>query len=96
MSYLTAIAKTRHEILMDNERPRDILISVNLKHAIREECRLPAYEFELRAEKLMGMNVEWTKATALTKPQIVIRTDKGDTRIVSMLDTGATPNRSDK
>lgn len=82
MSYLTAIAKARHGILSDNEEPRDILISENLKHAIRLECNFPAYEFELRAEKLMGMNVEWTKAIPLTEPQISIRTAKGDTRIV--------------
>ena len=87
MSYLTAIAKARHEILKDNEEPRDILISVNLRHAIMAEINpYAAYRFAMDGEQLMGMRVEWTKPVPLTKPQIVIRTAKGDARIVSMLD----------
>lgn len=87
MSYLNAIAKARHEILKDDEEPRDILISVALKHALLAEVNpYMDYRFSLDAEKLMGMNVEWTKPVPLTQPQIVIRTAKGDTRIVRMLD----------
>lgn len=84
--YLQAIARARHDILKDNEEPRDILISADLKHAIRQECgNLSAYDFEIRGDQLMGMKVEWTKPKPLTAPQISIRTRKGDTRIVNML-----------
>ena len=87
MSYLTAIAKARHAILADNEEPRDILVSVTLKHALmREVGPMYAYRCEPGKEQLMGMKLEWTKPVPLTQPQISIRTAKGDTRIVSMLD----------
>lgn len=89
MSYLNAIGKARIDILKDNEEPRDILISVNLRHAILDEIG-PYYRCEgLEHETLMGMNVEWTKPVALTKPQIAIRTAAGDMRIVSMFDAAS-------
>ena len=87
MSYLTAIAKARHEILKDNEEPRDLLVSANLKNALQSEIDTPYYgriEFG-GAVILFGMKVEWTKAGPLTKPQISIRTAKGDMRIVTLL-----------
>lgn len=85
MGYLPAIAKTRHQILADNEEPRDILISVAIKHALLDELGLFYRRDGAVDETLMGMKVEWTKAKPLTEPQIVIRTAKGDSRIVNLL-----------
>lgn len=85
MSYLTAIAKARHDILKDNEEPASLLVSLTLKHALlREVGPMYAYRCEPGKEQLMGMKLEWTKPIPLTQPQITIRTARGDTRIVSM------------
>lgn len=87
MSYLGAIYKARVGILKDLEEPKDILICATLKDAIRQECGpFRAYSFDPEKEELMGMKIEWTRPKPLTQPQIVIRTVRGDTRIVSMLD----------
>ncbi len=84
MSYLHAIAKVRHEILNDNEEPRDILISQSLKYPVLMEVNpLREYRAENEYEYLMGMKIEWTKPKPLTQPQISIRTAKGDVRIVN-------------
>lgn len=95
MSYLNAISKVRHEILFDNEQPRDILISEALKYPVLMEINpYRMYRAEDTYETLMGMKIEWTKPVALTKPQISIRTANGDTRIVTMLDSGyAAPDK---
>ena len=86
MSYLNAIEKVRREILMDNERPMDVLIRVSLRNAVLQEVKqMMAYRSEQEYEYLMGMKIEWTKPKPLTHPQISIRTDKGDLRIVNCL-----------
>lgn len=87
MSYLTAINKARIAILTDNEEPSVVRVSVTLKHLLlREIGPMYAYRAEPEKEQLMGMKLEWTKAVPLTHPQISIRTAKGDTRIVALLD----------
>lgn len=83
MSYLNAIAKVRTEILKDNEEPRDLLISDALKHFVLLEVNPLRLHATATYDHLMGMKIEWTKPVALTKPQISIRTAKGDMRIVS-------------
>lgn len=86
MSYLLAIERVRRQILMDNEQPRDVLISSALRHAVLREVEpMMAYRFDAEKEFLMGMKIEWTKASALTKPQISIRTTRGDTRVVTII-----------
>ena len=84
MNYLTSIAKARDEILKDNEKPRDILISINLQHLILSELgpfSFSSYRVSELTDYLMGMKVEWTKPATL--PQITIRTVKGDMKVVS-------------
>ena len=83
MSYLNAIAKVRHAILADNEVPRDILISEALKYPVLMEVNpYRMYSIGNEYESLMGMKIEWTKSKPLTQPQVSIRTDKGDLRVV--------------
>lgn len=90
--YLSAIASARHRIFADNEEPRDILISVELKYAIHQEARpYVGYRFELAGETLMGMKIEWTNPVPLAQPKILIRTTKGDTRIVNMIEAERAP-----
>lgn len=85
--YLEAIYKASVGILKDNEEPRDLLISAALKHHILREVEpMTMYRAMPDAEELFGMKIEWTRPKPLTQPQIAIRTVKGDTRIVSMLD----------
>ena len=87
MSYLSAINKARNAILADNEEPLDILISESVKHALLREVSPIYYQrTDAKYEWLMGMKIEWQKPRPLTMPQITIRTAKGDTRIVTMLD----------
>ena len=83
MSYLSAIQRTRIEILSDNERPRDILISVALRYPLLADLN-PMGEYRSNGEydSLLGMKIEWTKSKPLTQPQVSIRTDKGDLRVV--------------
>ena len=84
MSYLNAIAKVRHDILKDNEEPRDLLISEALKYAVLLEVNpLRLYKNADTYDQMMGMKIEWTKPKPLTQPQISIRTAKGDVRIVN-------------
>ena len=84
MSYLAAINKVRHEILKDNEKPRDLLISESLKYLVLNEVNpLRVYRSGEEYSHLMGMRIEWTKPKRLTQPQMSIRTETGDVRIVS-------------
>ena len=84
MSYLNAILRTRIAILHDNEEPRDVLISSDLRHALRREIDpMMLYRTDVKDEWLMGMKIEWTKPVDLTKPLVSIRTTKGDTRVVN-------------
>lgn len=88
MSYLTAIAKARHRILTDGEEPRELNISETIRRAFMDELDpMLVYRHEVvSCSMLMGMHVKWSKPVALTAPQISIRTAKGDTRIVNVLD----------
>lgn len=88
MSLFAAIAKARDRCLADMERPVTLLVAESIKSTLRREIETPFYgspDFN-QPMKLMGMDVEWTKAKPLDKPQMAIRTDTGDTRIVTVLD----------
>lgn len=57
---------------------RDVLISIALKHQIRREFEpFMAYLQTAEYEKMMGMNIEWTRSG---QDDISIRTTKGDVR----------------
>ena len=72
------IAKGRIACLKDNEDPRDVLISIALKHQIRRECEpFMAFLRTAEYEKILGMNIEWVRAEP---NDISIRTVKGDVR----------------
>jgi hypothetical protein len=84
---LAAIQRARVAILRDNEEPRDLLISDALKYPVLMEVNpFREYRADNEYESLMGMKIEWTKPVALTKPQISIRTTKGDLRVVTMIE----------
>lgn len=76
---INRIAKGRIACLKDNEEPRDVLISIELRHQIRRECEpFMAYLCTAEHEKMMGMNIEWVRGH---KPEdISIRTVRGDVR----------------
>ena len=75
---IARITRGRIACLKDNEDPRDVLISVTLKHQIRRECEpFMAFLRTAKDEKMMGMNIEWVRAKL---NDISIRTVKGDVR----------------
>lgn len=88
MNIVHAVAKARNECLSDNEEPRDLLISSDLKNRLKAEIGSHfrvASDPELETASMFGMKIEWTKPVPLKQPQVSIRTASGDLRVVNFL-----------